>query len=98
MGIEGDWDVTFTTAMGATTEHWSITTVHGVLNLHGTSADAEPTDSELTVDGDGFSFEVPVPSMPVKVTIEGQVDGDRLSGKGRLAAMPIGTFQGTRSA
>lgn len=98
MGIEGEWDVMFTTAMGKTGEHWSVETVDGVLRLRGTSPDSPPTDLELTVDGDSFSFEVPVPNMPVKVAIQGQVDEDSLTGSGKLGAMPIGTLEGTRSA
>lgn len=98
MSLEGSWDVTFTTAMGATQEQWSIETVDGELRVRGTSADGESTDEALAVDGDAFSYELPVPNMPLKATIEGRLEGDRLTGKGRLAAMQFGTFEATRSA
>lgn len=93
MSIEGTWDIAFKSSAGTTTERWSVEGTH----LRGTS-EAGDTEAELTVDGDAFSFEVPVPNMPLKVTIAGQVDGDRISGAGKLAAMQVGTFEGTRSA
>ena len=92
MSIEGSWDVAFTAATGVVNERWDVDGDH---KLRG-SSDAGDTEADLTVDGDAFSFDVPVPNMPMKVTLAGTVDGDRLSGTAKLATMQVGTFEGTR--
>ena len=98
MSLEGSWDVTFTTAMGAATEQWRIETVEGDLRVRITSDTGELTDEVLKTEGAGFSFGVPVPDMPVRVAIAGQLEDDRLTGTGKLGAMQVGTFEGTRCA
>jgi hypothetical protein len=98
MGIEGTWDVTFTTSMGTTEERWTVVNVDGELRLRSDSPETGPTDLALTVDGDAFSFEVEAPGTPMKVQIAGTVADEQLSGTGKLGALPIGTFVGTRTA
>ena len=99
MSIQGSWDVTFAVMTGAAAqETWTIEEVDGEVRLHGVSAEGETTEAVVAVDGDAFSFEVPVPNMPLKAAIDGSVDGDRISGAAKLAAMQLGTFEGTRTA
>ena len=97
MSIQGSWDVTFTVMTGAAVqETWTVEEVDGAVRLHGVSADGETTEAVVAVDGDAFTFEVPVPNMPLKAAIAGQVDGDRITGAAKLAAMQLGTFEGER--
>ena len=98
MGLLGTWSVTFTVMTGVSAqETWAVEEVDGEVRLHGRSPEGETTEAVVAVDGDAFSFEVPVPGMPMRATISGQVDGDRITGAARLTAMQFGTFDGSRT-
>jgi hypothetical protein len=97
MSLEGRWVVSWTTQMGVTEEVWDVATVDGVLRARITAPDVESMDEPVVLDGDGFSLQLPLPGLPMKANVTGRLEGDAVTGEGKIAVMKFGTFEGTRS-
>ncbi|MCB2113682.1 MAG: hypothetical protein KDD85_09050 [Parvularculaceae bacterium] len=98
MAVDGKWNMTINTPMGAQT---------GVLDL---KADGAALTGTMTgnmgsveiqngsVDGDAVKWSANVTSpMPITLEFDGKVDGDNLAGNVKLGAFGSSTFSGTRA-
>ena len=97
MSAIGSWKITVESPMGTTVSTLTITEEGG--NYKGTMSrdDGSAEVEDLTVDGDTVSYKVDVPSPmgQLKVTMNGNIDGDKISGNVETPIGPI-PFSGER--
>jgi hypothetical protein len=97
MAVDGTYNTTIQTPMGPQSGKLTLKTKDNVLT--GTSEGMMGVDpiQNGTVNGDEFEFmvETKTPMGPIKVTIKGKVEGDKISGQ---AVTPFGPapLAGTR--
>ena len=99
MAIDGTWNSTIKTPLGAQTSTLEVVSSSGKL----TGKQSGPTHGEQeiengTVDGDKASWSIDITSpAPLTLTFEGSVSGDSLSGTVTLGAFGESTFAGERA-
>lgn len=98
MAIDGKWNLTVNTPMGAQTSTLEVASSGGALT--GTQAGAQGSQAieNGTVNGDEASWSIDIVSpMPMTLTFKGKVSGDSLSGTVTLGAFGNSTFMGERA-
>jgi alkanesulfonate monooxygenase SsuD/methylene tetrahydromethanopterin reductase-like flavin-dependent oxidoreductase (luciferase family) len=96
VSIDGSWDITVQTPMGAQTSKLEVSAAGATLT--GTqSGNGEQTDIyEGSVDGDGATWKIDVKQpFPMTITFNATVDGERISGTAQAGAFPPAPFTGT---
>ena len=94
MAVEGTYNIVARGKEGQFTLNVDGDALSGIINAMGTEAEIQ----EGTVDGDEFKFFVQgqSPMGKIKMTIKGNVDGDKISGKMKTSIMAV-PFEGTRA-
>lgn len=98
MAIDGKWNLTVNTPMGAQTSTLEVTSSGS--SLTGTQAGAQGAQAinDGAVNGDEASWSIDITSpMPMTLTFKGKVSGDTLSGAVTLGPFGDSTFQGERA-
>ncbi|MYE22985.1 MAG: hypothetical protein F4Y01_03435 [Gammaproteobacteria bacterium] len=96
--VDGTWNVTTNTPMGA--QKGTLTLAADGEKLTGTISGAQgATDIQSgAVDGNDVSWKLDITSpMPMTLEFSGSVDGDSISGNVKLGAFGNATFEGTRA-
>lgn len=98
MSVDGTWDITTDTPMGAQKGTLSLATDDGTLTGKMSGAQGEIEIEDGTVDGDDISYKFSITS-PMAITIEvtASIDGDSISGSAKLGAFGNATITGSRA-
>lgn len=97
MSVEGKWDITVQTPMGAQASTVELT-AEGT-SLTGSQSGAGETIAiyDGSADGDTATWKVNVKQpFPLSITFTAKVDGDSISGQAQAGAFPPAPFTGSR--
>jgi len=98
MAVDGTWNVTMKTPMGAQSATLELVDTGGTLSGGLKSPMGGADITEGSVDGDNLTFTVKMTSpMPMDLKFTATVDGDAISGKVALGPMGESSFEGTRA-
>ena len=97
MSADGTWNLTMQTPMGERRSTLSLSTAGGTLTGK-QEAEGNTTDiAEGTVSGNDVSWKVSITNpMPLTLTFNGTVDGDKLSGTADTGMFGSFPFEGIR--
>jgi len=98
MAIDGKWNLTVNTPMGAQSSTLEVTSSGATLT--GTQAGAQGAQAinDGAVNGDEASWSIDITSpMPMTLSFKGKVSGDSLSGSVTLGPFGDSTFMGERA-
>ncbi len=97
MAVDGEWNISVETPIGSRQATLSLSTAGGALT--GTQA-ADGHSAEIAdgkVDGNKVSWRVAITNpMPLTLTFQGTVDGDKIAGHADTGAFRALPFSGTR--
>ncbi len=98
MAIDGNWEITVNSPMGAQKVQLALTAKDGVLS--GTqSAQGKDQAVNGTADGNKVSWSASITSpMPMTLEFSGDVEGDALKGNVKAGSFGTFPFAGARSA
>ena len=96
--VDGTWNVTTNTPMGAQKGTVTLTTDGDKLTGNMSGAQGSLDIESGAVNGNDVSWKVDI-SQPMPMTLEfsGSVDGDSISGNVKLGGFGNATFEGTRA-
>jgi hypothetical protein len=98
MSVDGNWNVTMNTPMGAQKATLSLATSGGTLTGQMKGAQGAMDLNDGKVDGDNVSWTANLTQpMPIKLEFTGKVDGDKIGGSVKLGAFGNATWEGTRA-
>jgi hypothetical protein len=98
MSIDGKWNVTVQSPMGAQKSEFSFNKSGGTLNGSQSSPQGPVPITNGTVDGDAVSWAVAITSpMPMTLTFSGKVSGDTLAGTVKAGNFGAFNFTGSRA-
>ena len=95
--VDGNWDVTVNSPMGAQSIKMALKADGGGLSgtLAGAMGSTEVKNGKS--DGSSFSFEAQITEpFPINIEVEGTVDGDAISGKVKTQGFGSFPMKGTR--
>jgi hypothetical protein len=98
MSVDGSWNITLKTPMGAQSATLVLTTDGGTLSgqMQSPLGNIDLTDG--TVDGGSLTWKAAMTSpMPMTLEFTATVDGDAIAGEAKLGAMGSAPFEGTRA-
>ena len=98
MSADGTWNLTMQTPMGERRSTLTLSTAGGTLTGK-QEAEGNTTDiAEGTASGNDVSWKVSITNpMPLTLTFNGTVDGDKLSGTADTGMFGSFPFEGTRA-
>ena len=97
MAVDGTWNITVNSPMGAQKSTLTLKTSGGTLT--GTAAGAQGSQELQNgkVDGNNVSWDISITTpMPMTLSFSGAVDGDKISGNVKAGAFGSFPFSGTR--
>lgn len=98
MSIDGTWNLTIETPMGAQQSKLEAQTAGATLTGVQTAADNSGAIEDGVVDGEEASWSIKISSpMPMTLEFKGKVDGDAISGSVKLGMFGSSTFSGVRA-
>jgi hypothetical protein len=98
MSIDGKWNITVQSPMGAQKSEFSFTTTGSSLNGSQVSPQGPVSITNGTVQGDDVSWAVAITSpMPMTLTFSGKVSGDTLAGSVKAGNFGSFKFAGSRA-
>ena len=99
MSVDGKWNVTVNTPMGARPSTFVFEADGDTLNGHGETPDGDnQAIKNGKIDGDKLSWEYDITQpMPMTLEFDGAVDGDSMSGTTKAGAFGNMPFVGTRA-
>jgi hypothetical protein len=97
VSVDGTWNLTLNTPMGARTNTLSLQSSGSSLQGTMSGPNGSQAIEDGTVDGNAVSWSVNAPQLGMKITFAGTVDGDRLSGQATLGAFGAAPFEGSRA-
>ncbi|HEX5479584.1 MAG TPA: hypothetical protein VFY79_07675 [Dehalococcoidia bacterium] len=97
MAVDGTWNLTLNTPMGAQTPTLTLAANGDALTgkLDGPQGAADIEDGK--VEGNDVSWAITVPQMAMTITFKGTVSGDSMKGNASLGAFGDAPFEGTRA-
>ena len=97
MSIDGTWDITVNTPMGAQQSTVKLSDDNGTLTGTSEGSGQEVEIYEGTSDGDSGTWKIDITQpMPMTLTFTAEVDGDNISGQADPGMFPPSPFTGTR--
>ena len=98
MAVDGAWNLTINTPMGAQSSKLEIKAEGAALTGTQTGAQGSNAIENGAVNGNevSWSIDIVVP-MPMTLSFKGKVDGDKLAGTVTLGAFGDSTFMGERA-
>jgi hypothetical protein len=98
MSIDGTWNLTFDTPIGAQETTLAAKAVGGALTGTQTGRDGSQDIHDGVVNGDEVSWSLAITSpMPMTLEFTGTVDGDAISGSVKLGMFGETSFTGARA-
>jgi hypothetical protein len=99
MSIDGTWDITVSTPMGAQESTAEFKTDGSTLTGTNAGAGATMDIYDGSVDGDSATWKIDMTQpFPMTLLFTAEVDGDKISGEAKAGAFPASPFTGTRSS
>jgi hypothetical protein len=97
-GVNGKWNVTMNTPMGAQKSTLSLTVSGTTLTgkMEGAQGALDIKDGKANGNDLSWTADLTQP-MPIKLEFSGKVDGDKISGSVKLGAFGNASFSGTRA-
>ena len=97
MAVDGKWNLTINTPMGAQTGAVTLASDGGALTGQMEGQMGTVAIEDGAVDGDAVKWNAKITSpMPMTLEFDGKVEGDNLNGNVKLGAFGSSTFTGTR--
>lgn len=97
-GVNGKWNVTMNTPMGAQKSTLTLTVNGAALTGKMEGAQGALDVQNGKADGNDVSWTADLTQpMPIKLEFSGKVDGDKISGNVKLGAFGNASFAGTRA-
>ena len=98
MAIDGKWNLTVNTPLGAQTSTLEVAASGATLTGTQSGAQGAQAIENGAVNGDEASWSIDIVSpMPMTLSFKGKVDGNTLSGTVTLGAFGDSTFMGERA-
>ena len=98
MSVDGTWNLTFDTPIGAQETTLAAKAVGGALTGTQTGRDGSQAIRDGEVNGDEVSWSLDITSpMPMTLEFKGTVNGDAMSGSVKLGMFGETTFTGARA-
>jgi hypothetical protein len=98
MSIDGKWNITVQSPMGAQKSEFSFNSAGSTLNGSQSSPQGSVPISNGTVEGDAVSWASAITSpMPMTLTFSGKVNGDALAGSVKAGNFGSFNFSGSRA-
>lgn len=99
MAIDGKWEITINSPLGAQKATLDIKADGGTLNGTQTAMQSTQALTNGKVDGNNLTWSASITSpMPMTLEFSGAVDGDKLSGSVKAGAFGSFPFSGGRAA
>lgn len=97
MSVDGTYDVTMKTPMGAQAGRLELKTDGTTLTGQMSGAQGTVELFDGTVDGNNATWKVKITSpMPMTIESSATIDGDSITGQAKLGAFGTAPFEGTR--
>jgi len=97
-GVNGKWNVTMNTPMGAQKSTLNLTVTGTTLTGKMEGAQGALDIQNGKANGNELSWTADLTQpMPIKLEFSGKVDGDKIAGNVKLGAFGNATFSGTRA-
>jgi hypothetical protein len=97
MSVDGTWNLTFNTPMGAQQGSLELKTNGDSLEGTMTGPQGALPLEDGKVDGNALSWSVTAQQMAMKIAFKATVDGDKISGEAELGSFGTATIEGTRA-
>lgn len=98
MSIDGQWNITVSTPMGAQESSLDLKSDGGTLTGSSEGAGQKVDIYEGTVDGDSASWKIDITQpLPMTLAFTAEVDGDSISGQADPGMFPPSPFTGSRA-
>ena len=98
MSIDGKWNITANTPMGAQESALDLKSDGGTLTGSNTANGQSVEIYEGTVDGDTATWKIDITQpLPMTLTFTAEVDGDSISGQADPGMFPPSPFSGSRA-
>jgi hypothetical protein len=98
MSIDGKWNVTVQSPMGAQKSEFSFNASGRILNGSQANPQGAVPITNGTIDGDAVSWSLAITSpMPMTLTFSGKVSGDTLAGSVKAGNFGSFNFSGNRA-
>ena len=99
MAVDGKWEITISSPLGAQKDTLDLTANGGALTGTQQAAQGSGPLENGKVDGDSLSWSAKISSpMPMTLDFTGTVDGDKLSGSVKAGSFGSFPFTGNRTA
>lgn len=100
MAVDGKWDVTLNTPMGARPGNLELTSSGSALTgtFGGPEGSNEIQDGKVDGDDAEWAVNIQSPMGPMNLQFKGTVDGDKISGTVQLGSFGQATFEGARAS
>ena len=99
MAVDGKWEITINSPMGAQKATLDLATSGGTLTGMQAAAQGSGPLKNGKVDGNNLSWSAKISSpMPMTLDFTGAVDGDKLSGSVKAGSFGSFPFTGNRTA
>jgi hypothetical protein len=97
MSVDGTWNITVNSPMGAQKSTLTLKSDGGTLTGSASGAQGSQDIQNGKVDGNNVSWSMPI-TVPMPMTLEftGVVDGDKISGNVKAGSFGSFPFSGTR--
>ena len=97
MSVDGTWNLTFNTPMGAQQGSLELKTNGDSLEGTMTGPQGALPLEDGKVDGDTLTWSITAAQMGMKIEFTATVDGDKISGEAELGSFGKATIEGTRA-
>lgn len=97
MSIDGNWNLTLNTPMGAQNRALTLATDGGTLTGTIAGPQGNVPIEDGVVDGDNVSWAMMAPQLGAKIQFKGTVSGDSMNGNIELGAFGSAPFSGVRA-
>jgi hypothetical protein len=99
MAVDGKWNVTVNSPMGAQKSELNFTADGGTLKGTGTAQGNSQEIADGKIDGNNIGWKVSITSpFPMTLEFAGTVDGDAMSGNVKAGSFGSFPWSGTRAA
>lgn len=97
MSVDGTWNITMNTPMGA--QQGTLTLKSNGDTLEGSMSGPQGAIDleDGKADGNALSWTINAVQMGMKITCEATLDGDKMTGEAELGAFGKATFEATRT-
>ena len=97
MSVDGTWNLTMNTPMGAQPATLKLVSDGDTLTGSVSGPQGEVAIEDGKINGDELSWKITVEQMNMTIETKAKVDGDKLTGEASLGSFGSATLEGTRA-